>query len=273
MWATANKVSYSRLVYKPTTVDGIAVPPPQRQPMTDVPQGVLAMAMHARDTVKATMGLFDSSMGAAGTANSGKQELAQQRQGQVTNFHFADNLARAIRQGGRCLLSMVPRIYDTPRMVRILGEDETPGHEWINRPLADGRVHDLRVGKYDLVVSTGPAYQTMRQEAAEGMRDMVGVAKREGAQLRSKLDKSVARLDLAEIDQIQLFRSGAGASRRQCLGLAAVVHGALSPSHRADQFAAVHAGCQPCRAPGLGTCAFSTGRPVPDGPCLAVARP
>ena len=67
---------------------------------------------------------------------------------------------------------MVPRIYDTPRMVRILGEDETPGHEWINRPLADGRVHDLRVGKYDLVVSTGPAYQTMRQEAAEGMRDM-----------------------------------------------------------------------------------------------------
>jgi len=53
------------------------------------------------------------------------------------------------------------------------------------------------------------------QSLPEGMREMVGVAKREGAQLRSKLDKSVARLDLAEIDQIQLFRSGAGASRRQ----------------------------------------------------------
>jgi hypothetical protein len=52
------------------------------------------------------------------------------------------------------------------------------------------------------------------QTLPEGMRDMVGVAKREGAQLRSKLDKTVARLDLAEIDQIQLFRSGAGASRR-----------------------------------------------------------
>ncbi len=52
------------------------------------------------------------------------------------------------------------------------------------------------------------------QSLPEGMRDMVGVAKREGAQLRSKLDKTVSRLDLAEIDQIQLFRSGAGASRR-----------------------------------------------------------
>jgi cell division GTPase FtsZ len=52
------------------------------------------------------------------------------------------------------------------------------------------------------------------QALPEGMREMVGVAKREGAQLRSKLDKTVGRLDLAEIDQIQLFRSGASASRR-----------------------------------------------------------
>ncbi len=56
------------------------------------------------------------------------------------------------------------------------------------------------------------------QTLPEGMREMVGAAKREGGQLRSKLDKSVARLDLAEIDQIQLFRSGAVASRRPRVG-------------------------------------------------------
>ncbi len=52
------------------------------------------------------------------------------------------------------------------------------------------------------------------QSLPEGMRDMVGVAKREGAQLRSKLDMSVSRLDLAEIDQMQLFRGGPNARRR-----------------------------------------------------------
>ncbi len=52
------------------------------------------------------------------------------------------------------------------------------------------------------------------QSLPEGMRDMVGVAKREGAQLRSKLDRTMGRLDLTEIDQIQLFRAGASASRR-----------------------------------------------------------
>lgn len=52
------------------------------------------------------------------------------------------------------------------------------------------------------------------QSLPEGMRDMVGVAKREGAQLRSKLDRAVGRLDLTEIDQMQLFRAGASASRR-----------------------------------------------------------
>lgn len=64
------------------------------------------------------------------------------------------------------------------------------------------------------------------QSLPEGMREMVGVAKREGAQLRSKLDKQVARLDLTEIDQIQLFRTGASASRRS----RAAAPSAVSPS-------------------------------------------
>jgi len=53
------------------------------------------------------------------------------------------------------------------------------------------------------------------QVLPEGMREMVGVAKVEGAQLRSKLDNTVSRLDLADVDRMNLFRSGAGASRRK----------------------------------------------------------
>lgn len=178
-WGSANNRSYSYLEYKPVTIDGSMAPAPQRQPMADVPVGVLAMASHARENVKATMGLFDASLGARGSATSGKQELAQQREGDTAQYHYADNLKITMRHAGRCLLWMIPRYYDTPRAVRILGEDEKPKGVQINQPFetgkqgADGQVqvamHDMSVGKYDVTVTTGPSYTTLRQEAAEAM--------------------------------------------------------------------------------------------------------
>lgn len=179
-WGSANNRTYSYLEYNQVTLDGLQAPPPQRQPMADVPSGVLAMAAHARDNIKATMGLFDASIGAKGSATSGKQELAQQREGDTAQYHYADNLKITMRHAGRCLLWMIPRIYDTPRVVRILGEDEEPGHVKVNEPFQKGQpdpetgavevaMHDLSVGKYDCTITTGPSYTTLRQEAAEAM--------------------------------------------------------------------------------------------------------
>lgn len=179
-WQQANVRSFPYLTYKPVSLGGKLAPPPQRTPMTDVPQGVLALAMHANDNIKAVTGLFDASLGAKGNETSGRAILARQRQGDVSNFHFADNMTRAIRHAGRCILSMIPKVYDTPRVVRILGEDDTVTHAQVNQPLDRPEVdektgaikrvlNDLTVGKYDVTVSTGPSYSTMRQEAAEAM--------------------------------------------------------------------------------------------------------
>lgn len=181
-WQAANTTSFSYLQYKPVTIDGNLAPAPQRQPMADVPTGVLAMAMHASDNIKATTGLFDSSLGARGGATSGRQELAQQRQGDVANFHYADNLNRTVRHAGRCIVSMIPHYYDSARAVRILGEDEKATHAKINQPIPPEEqelneetgaiktvMNDLTVGEYDITVSAGPGYDTLRQEAVEGM--------------------------------------------------------------------------------------------------------
>ena len=177
-WASANRRSPSRLVYKPVSLDGVLAPAPQRQPMADVPSGTLMMAMHASDNIKATMGLFDASLGAKGTARSGVQERSQQAQGDMASFHFTDNLMRAYRHCGRCLVNMIPHYYDAKRIVRIMGEDEKIEAVQINAPGAKENeqgvaiqaiLNDLSVGTYDVTVSSGPAYSTMRQEAAEAM--------------------------------------------------------------------------------------------------------
>lgn len=170
-WKQANNRSYPYLEYKPVTVDGQLVQAPSRQPMVDVPVGVLAMANHASDNVKGTTGLFDSSLGARGNATSGKQELAQQKQGSVANFHYTDNLARTLKHAGKVMIGMIPKYYDAQRVVQTRGEDGKSEHAEINKwdAVAQKFVNDITVGQFDVAVSVGPSYATMRAEAADAM--------------------------------------------------------------------------------------------------------
>lgn len=186
-WEQANTRAYPYLQYKPVALDGKLAPPPQRQPMADVPTGFIAMAMHASDNIKRTTGLFDASLGARGTATSGKQEIAQQREGDVANFHFTDGLNRTIRHCGRCINDMIPHYYDTDRTVRIIGEDDQASYVRINAPNVDQKrdksgqvpqiLNDMTAGKYDITVTAGPSYTTMRQENAEFFANAMSAAR------------------------------------------------------------------------------------------------
>lgn len=180
-WQNANVRSYPYLEYKPVSLGGQLAPPPQRQPMADIPSGALQMMMHANDNIKATTGLFDSSLGARGNATSGVQERQQQRQGDMANFHYTDGLNRAIRHAGRCIIDMIPHIYDTERVVRVMGEDGSASPAEINKPEVNEQtgaieriLNDLTVGTYDVTVDSGPSYDTLRQEAAENMIELGG---------------------------------------------------------------------------------------------------
>lgn len=180
-WAQANTRTFSYLEYKPVTLGGQLAPPPQRSPMADVPAGMLQMAIHASDNIKAVTGLFDSSIGARGNATSGVQERAQQRQGDTANFHYTDNLNRSIRHCGRCLVDMIPHYYDAKRIVRLMKEDGTIDAAEVNTPKIDPltqqvteTMNDLTVGDYDVTVSTGPSYSTLREEASAAMVAVAG---------------------------------------------------------------------------------------------------
>ena len=173
-WATANTASHAHLEY-----DGPEMP--QRQPFSGVPAGALQEAMNAADDIKATTGIYDASLGAPSNETSGKAITARQREGDVSSFHFIDNLSRSIRHAGRIILDLIPKIYSTPRMIRVLGEDGQADNTPINgieaeQTSEDGdmrRVYDLRTGRYDLVVKSGPAFSTRREEAAMQMMELV----------------------------------------------------------------------------------------------------
>jgi hypothetical protein len=180
-WATANTQSHAYLEYSGQI-------PPQRQPFAGVPAGALQEALNASDDMKNTMGLYDASLGARSNETSGVAIKARQREGDISTFHFQDNMTRAIRHGGLIVLDLIPHIYSEPRIMRIMGEDETPENVPINQPIPQmiqgqpqldeqgqpvTKAYDLTVGKYDVAVKAGPSFTTRREEAANQMIEMV----------------------------------------------------------------------------------------------------
>lgn len=182
-WATANTVNHAYIEY-----DGEV--PPQRQPLDFGPAaGALQEALNASDDMKSIMGLYDASLGARSNETSGRAILARQREGDISTFHFIDNLNRAIRHTGRILIDLIPHVYSAERVIRVIGEDGSQKPVQLGKPVPvtdkEGKpeldeqgqpvtkIYDLAAGKYDLTVTSGPSFTTRREEAAAQMTEMV----------------------------------------------------------------------------------------------------
>jgi hypothetical protein len=183
---------------------------PQRQPFAGVPAGALQEALNAADDMKSIIGIYDASLGAKSNETSGKAIMARQREGDVSTFHFIDNLSRAIRHSGRILLDLIPKVYTTERMIRILGEDMQPASVQLapgqpQQPEMDGSkliggVFDITAGKYDLTVAAGPSFTSRREEV---MQIMTEWAQAGGEAVAGVLAPRIAKLlDIPDADQI-----------------------------------------------------------------------
>ena len=175
-WANANIKSFPVLRYKQTDIDGRPAPPPTRMQPEPPPTGVMAAAAGVNDDIKSIMGIFDPAQLGQGNI-SGKAINGQQQQVDLTNFDYYDNLTRTIAHVGKICLDLIPKIYDTERVMRIIGDDGKPELLTINQRDSVGRVlNDISVGQYDVVMETGPGYNSKRQEAVDNMLPLLSAA-------------------------------------------------------------------------------------------------
>jgi len=167
VWLQANRRNFPYLPYDP---DGTA-PPPQRQPPPQASRAMMEEAMLSVEEMKATTGVYDASLGNRSNETSGIAIENRDKQSETSNAHFPDNLALSIRHTGRILVDLIPKIYDTEKVVRLLNEDGTQKWEHINKliqtPDGPQYMHDLSLGKYDVTIKTGASYATRRQESAD----------------------------------------------------------------------------------------------------------
>jgi hypothetical protein len=178
-WASANNTSYAYLRYKQTDINGQPAPPPIRQVPEQPPAGIMAASQSITADLQAVVGIFDPSQLPQGNI-SGKALNGQQMQVDMTNFHYYDNLTRSIAHTGRIILDLIPKIYSAERVMRIIGDDGKPELVTINQRTGkqdqdgvDEVLNNVTIGEYDVVMETGPGYNTKRQEAVDSMMTLL----------------------------------------------------------------------------------------------------
>ena len=187
-WKTANTTNWPYLEVNPDVTDGAGgvLPLPARSQPPMASSGLLQAKAGASDDIKSTTGQYDSSLGATSNERSGRAILAREKQGDTGTYHYVDNLARAVRHTTRQIVDLIPKIYDTQRIARIIGIDGETDSAMIDpnqpqpvRKIVDEagvvikKIYNPGVGQYDVCVTTGPSYMTKRQESLDAMSQLL----------------------------------------------------------------------------------------------------
>jgi hypothetical protein len=185
-WKTANTVNHSILPYNAFDENNNPIPKPERQAPPQAAPAYLEGMKSASLEMMMASGQYDATFGSKAQELSGVALENRQEQGERATYHFVDAMAQAIRYTGKQLVDLIPRIYDTKRVIRILDEDGTEDQITIDPeqqvPLQQQKdekekvlrsIFNPNAGKYDVVAKTGPSYDTRRQEAAEAMKDLI----------------------------------------------------------------------------------------------------
>jgi hypothetical protein len=189
-WEESNVRNTVTLTWKQTDAGGKPAPPPQRNTVEPGVQGMAEMVQMCDMDLQQTTGLNDANLGRPKPDESGKAVLARQKQGELSTLNFSDNLARAINHTGRILIDLIPKVYTEPRIQRIIRPDQTiatvglynsdnDSEEEAQQAIEDEdikKLYDIGTGRYDVTVTTGPSYQSKRQEAVASMMALVEAA-------------------------------------------------------------------------------------------------
>lgn len=182
MWNTANVVNHSVLIYNAFDDQGNPMEKPERTPPPGASPAYATGMETAFNQIMMVSGQWQNAMGMAGNERTGKAIGLRQEQSATATFHFQDNYEVGLKFTATMLIDLVPKVYDSKRILSIMAEDGAtyelvidPGAKqaYAEQQAENGqavqRIFNPRVGMYDVAPSVGPAYGTKREEA----RDML----------------------------------------------------------------------------------------------------
>lgn len=162
------------LEYRQKDLDDNPAPAPIRLQPPSASTGFLEAIASAKEAIKASMGIYNAGLGKREGDASGIALKQLDRSGDVATFHYPDNVRRSYGHMGEIAIDMIPVIYDTPRIVQTLNDEQDVVMVGVNgAPMQDGQkqAYDLTKGKYRVRITTGASYTTKRQEEAAFLQE------------------------------------------------------------------------------------------------------
>ncbi len=186
MWSNANVDNYAILVFNDVDDKGQPIPPPQRiQPPVMANAYIQGMQI-AQGEMRMAAGQHQEDLGVPSNATSGVAVNARIRQSSLATQHFVENLASALEYTGRIIVELIPKVYDTKRVMRIMGDDNTKIEVVLDPQAAqeyakqqEQQQDKARIifnpgfGKYSVIVEAGPSLATRRQEAFTALAQLL----------------------------------------------------------------------------------------------------
>jgi hypothetical protein len=121
-------------------------------------------------------GLYPTQLGQQGNEISGDAIDSRSRQGSYATSCFHNSIKRAVTAGGAIVNEMIPRVYDSERVITLLMPDEGIKNITINKQMDEyGELieNDIRKGTYEVRLVAGPSYEGQKAEALRSLREVL----------------------------------------------------------------------------------------------------
>jgi Phage P22-like portal protein len=185
LWNTANNENHSFLPYNHLDDQGNEIPPNHAPRRQDPPTAAPAYEQGASTAFTQMMmvsGQWQNEMGMAGAERTGSAIDKRLDQGDTATYHFKDNFMTALVATGTQIIDLIPKIYDSKRILKIHGSDGEdmdimldPGQGPAAIVKRDkdqkivARILNPGVGTYQVRAAPGQSATTGREQTVEAL--------------------------------------------------------------------------------------------------------
>jgi len=176
-WEDLNTSSDPVLMWMPDA----EAPPPFKIGGPEINPGLESTSASAESNLQSTAGI-DQLNGQPLGLQSGVAVELKQNKGDTRNHKYTAALQRAICHTGKVLMRAIPKVYDTKRLVRVIGEDGVSFEmTTLNESVIDEEtkqlvtLNDLSRGLYDVTCDVGPAFKNRQSETSNAFAEIAAI--------------------------------------------------------------------------------------------------
>lgn len=145
--------------------------------------------------------------------SSGKAILAQAQRIDMNTQPIMDNVKTSLQRAGEVYRWIAADVYSAPRTVTALGLDGDEYEARLFDVVIDrqtGRpqnIHDITRGRFEVVVDTGPSYQSRRQATVDSLSELLQVVGEDSPYFGPMMAMLIDNIDGSGLDKLKQFNN------------------------------------------------------------------